>query len=207
MAASKSSGTSTAKRAAKSTSAKAKRPAVKADPIDVIIETFSDGASLLVFDPRVCAARAAPSLERLRRLAKTGKAAWFGLGGDMAFRVRVTDGDLTALERAHESRSPVALGLEVASGRIYVSGNDLPGRSAEDYESGTGAFVAVPKGRYQVIAHVVEVPHRRTKALRELANFVLVLAPQKRKMAFMGERRRNPFTGKMEEAFPPQLFD
>jgi hypothetical protein len=195
------------KRALKKASAPTKRaPTAAEGPIDATIDTFSDGASILVFDPRVCG-RGSPSLTRFRRLAKAGKAAWFGLGGDMAYRVRVTDGELTALERKHSKRPTVELGLEVASGRVYVSGNDLPGLPAEGYENGAGGFVAVPKGRYRVIAHVVEVPHRRTKVLREIADFVLVLAPQKRKVAFMGERRRNPFTGKMEELFPPRLFD
>jgi hypothetical protein len=175
-------------------------------PIDATVETFSDAASMVVFDPRVCAGRGAPSLARLRRLTKEGKAAWFGLVGDMAYRVRVTDGDLTALERACSRRPPVELGLEVASGRIYVSGNDLPGLSTDDYETGVGDFVAVPKGRYRVSAHV-EAPGRRTKALRELPDFVLVLTPEKRKMAFIPEKRKNPFTGKMEELLPPQLFD
>src|SRR5262249_35844560 len=124
-------------------------PVAAKGPIDATVETFSDGASILVFDPRVCAGRGGPSLARLRLLTKAGKAAWFGLGGDMAYRVRVTDGDLTALERAHSRRPSVELGLEVASGRLYVSGNDLPGLSADSYENGAGDFVAAPKGRYR----------------------------------------------------------
>jgi hypothetical protein len=199
----------TKKRASRKTTASATRaPVVSATgPIDTVVETFSDGASILVFDPLVCAARGARSLARLRRLAKEGKAAWFSLGGDRAYRVRVTDGDLTALERTHSTRPSVELGLEVTSGQVYVSGNDLPGLPAGEYENGAGGFVMVPKGRYRVIAHAVEAPHRRTKALRELADFVLVLVPQKQRVAFIGERRRNPFTGKMEELFPPRLVD
>jgi hypothetical protein len=187
--------------------APAKRAPSGEEPIDAVIETFSDGASIVVFDPRVCAGRGGPSLARLRRLTKAGKAAWFGLGGDMAYRVRVTGAGLTALERACSRRPPVELGLEVTSGRVYVSGNDLPGLPADGYENGVGAFVAVPKGRYRVAAHVVEAPQRRTKALRELPDFVLVLSPETRKMAFIAEKRRNPFTGKMEESLPPGLFD
>ena len=98
-----------------------------------VITFGTDTATLAAFDPARLAHRLGDnadwwcvdfsSIAEVRR----GEIALVGLGGDGAFKVRVTDGELTSDERSYAT-DWIRLGIVVASGLLFVgAGEKLPG--------------------------------------------------------------------------------
>ena len=87
---------------------------------------FTDAATLAVFDPERLRHRADAEsdwwcsgflqLEEFR----SGSVALVGLGGDGAYRVRITNGDLTPDEQDYAAVRCADLGVEVVSGKLFV---------------------------------------------------------------------------------------
>ncbi len=95
---------------------------------------FTDAATLAVFDPEVLRHRADAEsdwwcldflqLEEFR----SGAAALVALGGDGAYRIRITNGDLTLDERDYATGVVRGLGVEVASGKLFAGAAEcMPG--------------------------------------------------------------------------------
>jgi hypothetical protein len=119
----------------------------------------TDVATLAAFDPAMLAHRLGDdcdwwcenftALEEYQR----GEIALVGLGGDGIYKVRVTDGDLTADERSYATES-LHVGVVVTSGQLFVgAGEELPGEyfspSPEDPEKAK-FFMSLAPGDYSV---------------------------------------------------------
>lgn len=110
--------------------------------------TFStDAGTLAIFDPGALDHRVAgpcdwwcSGLEELDEV-RSGVIALVGVGGDGAFGVRVTDGELDGDERDYATSDVRGLGVEVTTGRLFVGAAEcLPGEGLafEDDPDGQG---------------------------------------------------------------------
>lgn len=124
----------------------------------------TDAATLAVFDPQLLQSKvAAPSdwwvgqFHAVPEVAM-GRIALFGLGGDGVYKVRVTEQELTSAEASYATAA-IALGVEVPSGRLFVgAGECLPGGGGrlDSSNTGKGAFLRVPSGRYVLTGYSIE---------------------------------------------------
>lgn len=127
--------------------------------MDRTITFTTDAATLAVFDSAVIQHRIddvedwwATEFHQLPEVA-LGQIALVALGGDGTYSVRISDGDLTDVERAYASEF-VVLGLEVDSGKVLVgAGEYLPGAGAVAREEDFAPFfVELDPGDYLVWA-------------------------------------------------------
>ena len=94
--------------------------------MDSQFDFFTDAATLAIFDPERLSYRAEAEsdwwcsdflqLEEFR----SGSVALVGLGGDGAYRVRITDGELSPDERDYARDAVRGLGVEVVSGKLFL---------------------------------------------------------------------------------------
>lgn len=127
--------------------------------IDTTVRFVTDAATLAAFDPAVleqrinddpgwwCEGRLAADEVRL------GKVAIVGLGGDGIYQARITDGELTDIERDYAAERIAGLGLEVASGQVFIGpGECLPGggQAIDETAISRGTVLAIACGRYLV---------------------------------------------------------
>ncbi len=117
-------------------------------------EVWTDTATIAVFDPTECRRREL-SCGRYphytSEVVRNGVAAVLDVSSDGIYKVRITDESLTAEEQALVHDEIHVLGLEVTSGRIYISGMDLPGDAEELLnEHGAGRFLNCPNGAFQL---------------------------------------------------------
>lgn len=163
--------------------------------MDVIIDLWTDIASLAIFDTT----QAGPSDSHYptfheNRDVQEGRYALVGLQGDQTFRVRITDGPLTAGEREWINDTLGPLGLVICSGQAYVSGMDLPGEPPEIYEKhGAGSFVSLASGEYNLFVHEMDLVSVSEAQAEELPDYVIELHP--RREPFPGVSKEPRFTG------------
>jgi hypothetical protein len=174
----------------------------KAGPVEAVVDTFTDGAMLAAFDLVLCKGERNRTEAGRRALLLSGRAALISIRRDCSYRVRVTEGELTPLEREHLAPGPIEVGLEVTSGRLYVGGDSPPGYPEDFYDGEGGRILSVPKGTYRVTAHSIDVPRRLRK---ELPDFVLALAPIAERLTLQASTVASPFDGKKREVLPNRL--
>jgi hypothetical protein len=108
---------------------------------------------------------------------RDGKFVLVALQGDCRFRLRVTDGGLTDREKELVNDTAGPLGLEVASGRVYASGMDLPGEATSVYaDHGAGGFIELPSGKYNVTIHELDLQGAADSERKNLPDFVAVIS-------------------------------
>lgn len=114
--------------------------------MDLTLTVQTDCASFAVFDPVVAASCDSDDIdqfefEAIKAVAEGLLFAW-KIGGDGVYRVRVTDGDLTAEERDYASARLPGLGLKVESGTVCISGYGFQGSDVglSSFRLGEGCY-------------------------------------------------------------------
>jgi len=126
--------------------------------MNISLNLWSDAASLCFFDPTLCEGEKSAEMSPSHRnsAVREGLFSIVSLQGDGQYLLRLTDTDLTLSEREAVNDVVGPIGVAVRSGRLYVSGMDLPGEPEATYrQHGAGAFVEIPGGDYDV--HVYEM--------------------------------------------------
>lgn len=126
--------------------------------MELDIDLWSDGAMLACFDPVACQGeRFSDSAYPLHEswFVQDGHVALVSLPDDGTYRLRITDIGLSELrELVHQTVGP--FGVRVTSGRVYVSGMDLPPSDAATLQAhGAGHLVEVESGNYNVLFHSI----------------------------------------------------
>lgn len=108
--------------------------------------------------------------------------------------LRLTDAGLTKRENDLVNDTVGPLGLEVGSGRIYVSGMDLPGEPTDVYaKHGAGGFVELACGQYNVLIYELNLRDVAESERTKLPDFVALLC--QRSGAFSGISGELCFSG------------
>lgn len=132
--------------------------------MDQMALVMTDTATLAVFDP---ALRREPleggadwwdlPLNEIPEVAR-GDMVMLSLGSDGVYQVRITDGELTAVERAYAAATIGGLGLRVASGKLVLGG----GEALPDPDEPPGrvdprcTVLAAPAGGFNVDAYRID---------------------------------------------------
>jgi Family of unknown function (DUF6386) len=132
-----------------------------------IITFFTDTATLAIFDSKILRDRVGDggdwwcldftSIEEVT----DGRISLLSLGGDGTFSVRVTDGDLSPVEKDYAKMALSPLGFEVVSSNVFVGkGECLPGEgfetSPENLAKYEGKFLSVKPGKYNIDAFLID---------------------------------------------------
>jgi hypothetical protein len=132
--------------------------------LDRTLSFSTDTATLAIFDQEVLCARIDDegdwwignplSVSEVQ----AGDIALVRLGGDGTYRIRVTDGPLTADERDYANAVTATLGVRIASGRFFMGqGEALPGEGFQATLStiapGQGAFIPLGRGSFDVLVY------------------------------------------------------
>lgn len=126
--------------------------------------TFSfstDTATLAIFDPPVLNHRIPGEGDWWTRdllsvpELLSGDVTFLSLGGDGAYKARITSGSLTDTERDYANEVSPILGIRILSGMCFVGyGEAIPGEgfqvSSDAIQPGQGAFFPLPKGLYDL---------------------------------------------------------
>jgi hypothetical protein len=134
--------------------------------LDHTLSFSTDTATLAIFDQEVLCARINDRGDWWIgnplgiSEVQTGDMALVGLGGDGSYRVRVTDGPLTAAERDYAIEVTATLGVRIASGRFFVGqGEALPGEGFQATSNttapGQGAFIPLGRGSFDVLVYCI----------------------------------------------------
>ena len=133
--------------------------------MDLQSRFFTDTATLAIFDPERLRHRAeaesdwwCTDLLQLEEF-RSGSVALVGLGGDGAYRVRITDGEMTSDERDYAAGAVRSLGVEVVSGKLFLGPAEcMPGGGSgfTPADAERGLLLEAENGRYGVDLFAIE---------------------------------------------------
>ena len=129
--------------------------------MDQTFKFFTDTASITAFDPQRIENRVddeadwwCGDLLELDEI-QTGAATIVLLGGDGYFQARVTDGDLTDVDRDYAADVVKDLGVEVVSGKLIIGpGECLPGEGCRANDE-RGMTIQLENGQYSVDVYFI----------------------------------------------------
>ena len=134
-------------------------PGIEEGDMNSQFRFFTDTATLAIFDPERLKHRADAEsdwwcldflqLEEFR----SGSVALVALGGDGAYRVRITDRDLTPDERDYATGAVRGLGVEAVSGKLFAGPAEcIPGGGSvfAPTDVNRGLLIDTENGRYDV---------------------------------------------------------
>jgi hypothetical protein len=132
--------------------------------MNICVNIETDAATIALFDPAVLVHRDKSEecwwsglATKITEIAK-GDIGLVGTGGDGCFSVRVQTGEMSGTERDY-AKLHSSQGVRVISGRLYVGkGECLPGYGAlyPDVSDGSGLYVDLPNGTYQLRVYEVD---------------------------------------------------
>jgi hypothetical protein len=132
-----------------------------------ILKLSTDTACLMIFDPTLLVGIDPPvSYFSEHPALKDGRFAMLDVGGDKSYRVRLTRSTLKNREQELVVNTLGPAGVSVRSGKVYVTGHDLPGETMEFYQqSKNGRFVDMENGDYLVYVFELEVRYDESNKL------------------------------------------